>query len=234
MKKKFKIILLIIIVLIIALGVYMLPYHADKTATDFINGSANVSVVKVSNGLLLDGKGNDTALIFYPGAKVEYKSYLPMLMKLANGGVDCYVVDMPLNFAFFGMDSADVIINNSSYEHYYISGHSLGGVVAAEYANKSDNIDGLILLAAYPSKEINIPVLSIYGSNDKVLDHEKYDESQSLIKGNFSGYVINGANHAQFGNYGLQSGDGQANITAENQQDQCVRQILDFIRECNQ
>ena len=231
MGKKLKIILLAIIILVIASGIYLsIYYHAEKVATDCLNGSENVSVVKISNGLLLDGKGNVTAMIFYPGAKVEYTSYLPMLMQLANRGIDCYVVEMPFNFAFFGIDSADSIISNSSYEHYYISGHSLGGVMASQYVNKSDDIDGLILLAAYPSKDVNVPTLSVYGSNDGVLNHESYDESKSLIKGNFTEFVIDGGNHAQFGNYGIQTDDGQANITPQDQQNQCVNEILSFIK----
>ncbi len=231
MNKKIKIALVIVLVLAISYGVFyvMSGYHAEKTATDLVNGTDNVSVVKTSNGLFLDGKGNETALIFYPGAKVEYTSYLPMFTELADEGIDCYLVEMPFNFAFLGMDSADAVINNSTYNHYFIAGHSLGGVVASEYANSTDTTDGVILLASYPTKQTTEPVLSIYGSEDKVLNLEKYGQAKPLIKGNFTEFIINGGNHAQFGCYGNQSGDGTANITAENQQNQTVFEILSFI-----
>lgn len=235
MNKKILIAIAVILVLIVGYGVFYLTdyYHAEKTATDYLNGTDNVSVVKTSNGLFLDGKGNDTALIFYPGAKVEYTSYLPMFTQLASQGIDCYLVEMPFNIAFFGSNSADDIMNNSTYDHYYLAGHSLGGVVASSYINSTNNTDGLILLAAYPPEEIQKPVLSIYGSDDNVLDLEKYNESKSLVKGNFTEYIIKGANHAQFAYYGNQSGDGIAEITAEMQQKETVNKILGFISAQN-
>lgn len=231
MDKKLKIAIIVILALILGYAAFYLTdyYHAEKTATDYMNGTDNVSVVNTSNGLLLDGQGNDTALIFYPGAKVEYTSYMPMFTQLASQGIDCYLVEMPFNIAFFGTDSADDIIKNSSYNHYFIAGHSLGGVVASLYVNKTDNIDGLILLASYPTQEINKPVLSIYGSNDKVFTIEKYNEAKPLIKGNFSEFIIDGGNHGQFAYYGNQSGDGIANISASNQQSQCVSEMVKFI-----
>lgn len=235
MNKKIKIIIVIVVVSILACGIYYLTdyAHADEKAMDYINGSGNVSVVKTSNGLLLDGYGNDTALIFYPGAKVEYTSYLPLFSDIASQGVDCYLVEMPFNFAFLGINSADEIINESNYTHYYLSGHSLGGSMAARYINTTNNSDGLILLASYSSDEIQKPVLSIYGSNDNVLNLKTYNESKSLIKGNFTEYIIKGGNHAQYAYYGNQSGDGVASISSESQQNQVARKILEFINQNN-
>ena len=235
MDRKIKIAIVIIVVLILGYGIYYLTsyYPSEDNVDQFLNGSGNVSVIKQSNGLLLDGPGNDSALIFYPGAKVEYTSYLPMFTDLASQGVDCYLVEMPFNIAFFASDSADSIIENSSYSHYYISGHSLGGVVAASYANRTSGIDGVILFAAYPTEDINIPVLSIYGSQDKVLNLEKYNESKHLIKGNFTEFVVDGGNHEQFAYYGTQSGDGKATITPENQQMQAIDEIVKFVETYN-
>ena len=238
MNKKIKIVLYIIlalIILIVCLSVwYVNDYsHADASVNTYLNGTSNVSVEKVDNGLFLDGPGNDSALIFYPGAKIEYISYLPLFMELANDGVDCFIVEMPANLAFLGADSADSIIGSGkySYDEWYISGHSLGGVAASSYAiNHKDKISGLILLASYPVDDLgNMSVLSIYGSNDKTLNKETYDESKSLMDNNLTEYVINGGNHAQFGSYGNQSGDGVATISPENQRDQTEKAILDFI-----
>ena len=205
MNKKIKMALYIILALIIFIGCISIWYvnnysHADPSVNALLNGTENVSVEKVDNGLFLDGPGNDSALIFYPGAKIEYTSYLPLFMDLANDG-------------------------------WYISGHSLGGVMASSYAvTHKDEINGLILLASYPVDDLgNMPVLSIYGSNDKTLNKETYDESKSLMDNNLTEYVINGGNHAQFGSYGIQSGDGIASISPENQRDQTEKAILDFI-----
>ena len=238
MNKKLKTalyIILTIIVIIAGFGLWYVNdyYHADASVNAYLNGTDNVSVEKVGNGLFLDGPGNDSALIFYPGAKIEYTSYLPLFMDLADDGVDCFIVEMPCNLAFLGIDSADSIIANKDYDYdkWYISGHSLGGVMASYYAiNHTDNLDGLILLASYPADDLgNMSVLSIYGTNDDTLNMETYEKSKSLMDYNLTEYVINGGNHAQFGSYGIQSGDGNASISAEDQRNQTEKEILEFI-----
>ena len=231
MNKKIKIAIIIVLLLIVGFAVFYINdyYHAEKLATDSLNASDNVSVVKTSNGLLLDGPGNDTALIFYPGAKVEYTAYSPLFMNLSEEGIDCYLVEMPFNLAFLGQNSADEIIDEGNYSHYFISGHSLGGAMAASYVNSTNKTDGLILFASYSTSEIEKPVLSIYGSEDKVLNMEKYDESINFIDDNLTEVEIDGANHAQFAYYGNQSGDGIAKISAQSQQEQSENAIIEFI-----
>ncbi len=230
MNKKIKIILIIAIIIILGYAVFYLTeyHHAEKAATQYINGTENVSVTRIDDALYLDGYGNDTALIFYPGAKNEYIAYLPMLVELANSGVDCYLCQMPLNFAIFDSNRADAIIEDSNYSRYIVSGHSLGGLSAANYINNTEKADGLILISAYPVVEIQKPALSIYGSNDGVLNMKAYNESKPLMS-NLTEFVIYGGNHAQFAYYGKQEGDNMASITAEDQQNQAVKAILDFI-----
>ena len=231
MNRKVKIAIAIALLLIIGLAIFYINdyYHAEKIAVDSLNSSENVSVVKTSNGLLLDGPGNDTALIFYPGAKVEYTSYSPLFMNLSEDGIDCYLVEMPFNLAFLGQNSADEIIDEGNYSHYFISGHSLGGAMAASYVNSTNKTDGLILFASYSTSEIEKPVLSIYGSEDNVLNMEKYDESLNFIDDNLTELEIDGGNHAQFAYYGNQSGDGIAKISPQSQQKQCENAIIGFI-----
>jgi len=230
MNRKIKIGIIIIIVLVIAYAAFtFLSYnHAEDTATKYLNGTSEVSVVKIDNGLFVDGEGNDTALIFYPGAKVEYTSYLPMLCDLASEGVDCYVVQMPFNFAIFGENEADSIIDSTNYSHYLLSGHSMGGYVASSYMAHSGKGDGLVLFAAYPTEKVEKPVLSIYGSDDGVLNFKTYNESKTLMD-NLTEVIIDGGNHAQFGYYGNQSGDNPSKITPERQQSESVDEIVKFI-----
>lgn len=230
MNRKVKIAIVIIVAVIAAYSIYYLTSYspAEQTATDCLNGTANVSVSKIDNELFVDGKGNDTALIFYPGAKIEYTAYLPMLCELSSMGVDCYLVEMPFNIALFGENEADDIIETTNYSNYILCGHSLGGVVASSYMAHSGKGDGLILLAGYPTENITKPVLSIYGSNDGDLNRKSYDEAKPLMS-NLTEFVIDDGNHAQFGYYGKQSGDNAAGITPEDQQNQTVEKILDFI-----
>jgi len=204
-------------------------YRASAEARQLLGAEdGTVSVVPVSEGLLLDGPGEENALIFYPGAKVEYLAYAPLLRRLAADGIDCFLVKMPLNFALFGKNKAALIMRLHDYTHWYLGGHSLGGAAASMYAGKND-LDGLILLAAYPASPVSEPVLEIYGSEDGVLNQERRAESDVNLPPVSRIEVIDGGNHAQFGDYGTQRGDGAARISQKQQQDIAARLIEEMI-----
>ena len=228
-----KLIILIAIIAIIAIPTFYFTantYHSDAQAISQLNNTTSHNITRIGNGLFIDGPGNDTALIFYPGANVEYTAYVPLLVLLADNGIDCFLVEMPLNLAILNINGADEIIDNYNYSHFYMSGHSLGGSMAASYAfNHLDKVDGVILLAAYSTEDIGrLKVLSIYGSEDNVLNMEKYDQSKHNL-GNYKEIVIDGANHAQFGSYGIQDGDGIAKISPEKQRNESAEAILSFV-----
>ena len=218
-----------ILVGFIYLGIY---YHADSSVKEYLKSSSDVTVVKKKGYYFFDGKGSNEAIIFYPGAKVEYTSYAPLMYKLTESGIDTFLMDMPLNIAFFGINKADTILKNYSYESFYISGHSLGGSVASIYASKNkDKIDGVILLASYSTKSLDdLKCLTIYGSNDTVLNKKKYEENKKNLPTNFKEVVIEGANHANFGNYGFQKGDKKSTISKDIQQKLTIDAINDFFK----
>ena len=166
----------------------------------------------------------DTAIIFYPGAKVEAEAYLPLLDQIRQTGVTCMLVHMPFRMAIFDADAAEeVTARFPEIQHWYIAGHSMGGAMASKFASDHpDLVDGLILMGAYiygDYPEEN--TLTIYGSlNQSVEDHIDYTEN--IVE-------IQGGNHAQFGNYGPQKGDPPATISAEEQQRQTVEAIAAFL-----
>ena len=219
--------LVIVIVIVLACAWYLLDYyHATDRAEEYILNTENVTVIGIRYGLEFDGPGED-ALIFYPGGKVEYTAYAPLMRELAEEGIDCYLVKMPVNLAFFGVNRADSIMEEFPHEKWYIGGHSLGGVAASMYASDHD-LDGLVLLASYPTKAIDEPVLEIYGTEDGVLNMSRLEEADKYLPIDNLEIELKGGNHAQFGDYGEQDGDGKATITAEEQQRQTAEEIVNF------
>ena len=203
-------------------------YHATLEAQAALAGVEGVQVSEASNGWLFDGPGEDTILVFYPGAKVEASAYAPLMSRVASSGVDCYLARMPMRLAVLNVDAADPLMEAYDYDHWMVGGHSMGGVSAALYAAESaDCVEGLILLAAYPAKPIDddMVVVSVYGDHDEVLDLEAYEEARGLLPSDMDELVIEGGNHAGFGNYGEQRGDGQASISADVQQDETATAI---------
>lgn len=195
-----------------------------------------MTVSKTENGYLFDGPGDEAAIIFYPGAKVETEAYAPLMLSLAESGEDAFLVDMPMRFAFFGTDSADKLINSDryGYDSWYLMGHSMGGLAACSYVESNPGvINGLIFLASYPNggPYEGVKMLSIYGTEDKCLSSEEYQKSKALWPKDTVEVVIEGGNHAQFGSYGEQNGDGDAAISSEKQLSETTGAITEWINE---
>lgn len=176
---------------------------------------------------------SEQGFIFYPGAKVDEKAYAPILDELSQAGICCVLVKMPYHVAVLDADAAEPIMQEfADVDRWYIGGHSLGGAMAARFSAEHEReLSGLILLAAYPTDALDtLPVLSLYGSEDGVLNRGKYENSISLAS-NLTEYVIEGGNHAGFGNYGGQKGDGKAEISEEEQWQETVDYILNFLSQ---
>lgn len=237
MKKRLWMIALIAMALLAAaFGIYTGRYYrADTRALSALESDDQVTVTPTDDGWLFDGPSETDALIFYPGGKVEETAYAPLLHRLAAGGMDVFLVRMPFHLAVFGANSAERVIGSGAYTRWFIGGHSLGGAMAAVYAaGHAAKLSGVVLLAAYPTSALDesLPVVSIYGTEDGVLNRTKLAEGERYLPQTHETCVIEGGNHAQFGNYGKQSGDGEAVIPAEEQQRQSVeaiRQNLLFI-----
>jgi pimeloyl-ACP methyl ester carboxylesterase len=136
---------------------------------------------------------------------------------------------MPFRLAVFGVNRADQVMAQHDYGHWYIGGHSLGGAMAASYASTHNSqLSGVFMLAAYPTKPLaeNMKALMIYGSEDGVLNMSKLEAAIRNLPDSGEVYVIEGGNHAQFGNYGAQAGDGHAVISSEEQQQRTAEWIL--------
>jgi hypothetical protein len=167
-------------------------------------------------------------IVIIPGGKVKPESYQYLAIKLALEGYDVTIVKTVFNLAIltpnygsrFLMDNIDNVV----------IGHSLGGTVASLFSSKADEVSDIVFLASYPISDITDKnVLIITGQFDEVLDQESLEGSQDLLPDNSVAYEITGGNHAQFGWYGVQKGDGTATITTKEQQDIIVNQIIDFI-----
>ena len=99
-------------------------------------------------------------------------------------------------------------------------------------SGNNEKLSGLILLGSYPEAELNssLDVLIIYDSEDGCLDMERFKANKSMIHGKISEFCIDGGNHAQFGCYGIQQGDGKASVSPEYQRKVTVEEISEFIQ----
>lgn len=156
-------------------------------------------------------------VVLYPGARIDNAAYAPVADALAERtGALVAVLDAQLDIALLDTGAAaDVIATYPDIDHWVVGGHSLGGVAAARFAADNDDVDGLLLWGSYPSGRAipdDVAVTSITGSRDGVLDRDAYREARSLLPTTTEHVELEGVNHAQFGDYGDQSGDGTATV----------------------
>ena len=212
-------------------------YRADEGAKQALLSDEAVKVEWIEDDVIAFVPEDVVAgLIFYPGGKVEYTAYAPLLHGLAEEGVLCVLCRMPGNLAVLSLDTADGLQENfSGIEKWYIGGHSLGGSMAAVHvAEHADDYNGLILLAAYSTKDISssgLQVLSVYGTQDGVLNMEKYANNLTNLPADRKECIIEAGCHAQFGCYGEQDGDGTPGISGEEQRQITIEAVMELIGE---
>lgn len=240
MKKRTKIILslCLAVLLIIGIGGYAYVsdyYHADETALEAMAEQTDSVQTQQDGDVLWFVPENPTAgLIFYPGGKVEHTAYAPLMRACAESGILCALVRMPGNLAVLDANAADGLQEEyPEVTTWYIAGHSLGGAMASNYAAAhSEDFDGLILLAAYSTKDLTgttLRALSVYGSEDGVMNQESYEKNRANLPADTVEVVLEGGCHAQFGSYGPQDGDGVPTISGEEQVRQTAEVIAAFI-----
>lgn len=176
-------------------------------------------------------------LVFYPGARIDPVSYAPAMRALAEQGFLVVIAPMPLNLAVLDSDrAADVIANFPEIRRWAVGGHSLGGAMAAAFvASDPVAVDGLVLWAAYPSSGDDLStwegrVTSVSATKDGLTTPDDIVRTTPLLPAGTEFTTVDGGNHAQFGWYGEQRGDGVATISREDQQSQTVAATLRLLR----
>jgi hypothetical protein len=224
---------------IVFLAWALTPLGPAPEALAALESNAMVTVQDRGEFIAFTPAGNIpvSGFILYPGGHIDYRSYAPVAQGIATRGYLVAVVKMPFSLAVFGVDRAgDVISAHPGIRYWVIGGHSLGGSAAASYAKAHpEKIGGVAFWASYPPSGDDLSAtelkgLSTYGSDDGILDMGQYNATIPLLPPGTIRQVIEGGNHAQFGNYGLQPGDGTATIPTSDQQRQAADLTARLIR----
>lgn len=167
-------------------------------------------------------------IVFIPGGLVTPDSYSFLAISIANVGYNVTISKAPFYLAILAPNYAkrflDADLDN------VIIGHSLGGVVGSMIASGNDLVSTVILMGSYPIKDISDKeTLLIIAEYDLGMDEEAFANSLQYVNEDNTLYFIEGGNHAQFGWYGPQKGDGDATISTLAQQELVITEIIDFL-----
>lgn len=158
-----------------------------------------------------------TTIIYYPGGLVAPEAYLyKMGMVASKLNTDIFIIKAPFNAAIFNTGAAGKIIESYGIEQAWVGGHSLGGIAACRYASANpDHVYGLYLFGSYCDQDISGftgRVVSLMGLNDLIINRDNYSEAKTKLPPGSDIIEIEGLNHSDFGNYGLQKGDGESKL----------------------
>jgi pimeloyl-ACP methyl ester carboxylesterase len=143
---------------------------------------------------------------------VDPRAYAPELRRVAQAGFLVVVLKEPFGFSIADRDHAAAILeNHPEVTHWAVGGHSLGGTVAASFAKDDRRVEGLLLLASYPSGPVertDLRVTSVSGDADGLVTPADIEKSKANLPADTTYVVVPGASHASFGSYGRQPDDG--------------------------
>lgn len=243
-RSKRLIISLIVFVIVVTTGIslfHKFSYQASSEAIRWVEMPKVTEVQESSEYIyfkpLDDDEHNRPTILFYNGAFVDERAYSKLATKLAEEGFPVYIIKSVFNFPLLASNDSVLKLLQSDDQVIFM-GHSLGGVQASLALNnlltdedsKTPTIAGLVLLASYPAagddlSQLDQPVLSITAGEDQVINNDKYNEAKTRLPKQTIYYTIEGGNHAGFGDYGPQDGDGLATISSQAQIDAIVEQI---------
>ncbi|QHC58170.1 alpha/beta hydrolase [Rathayibacter sp. VKM Ac-2760] len=196
----------------------------DEAALARVDADPAVAVERTDNAIVLTPTDEastalaGTGLVFIPGAKVDAASYEATLSPLVEAGATVVITRPILNLAFFDLRPLETFTaQGPGVDEWLVGGHSLGGVVACRWA-EDPGVAGLVLLGSYCANDLSgsaLPVLSLSGSEDGLSTPAKVAAASDQLPADAEFVEIAGANHADFGWYGPQPGDGTATIGHE-------------------
>ncbi|WP_374946516.1 alpha/beta hydrolase [Agreia sp.] len=161
-------------------------------------------------------------LVFIAGAKIEPVAYAYKLSGLVDAGFTVVIVRPFLNLGLFETRPlADFTALAPDVTAWFVGGHSLGGVKACTYADSPD-VAGLVLFGSYCANDLSqadLVVVSLSGSDDGLSTPATIQANRDKLPPSTTFVEIEGANHAAFGDYGTQAGDGTASIGSAQMRD---------------
>jgi hypothetical protein len=212
---------------------YSLPLRAEPQALSAAKNMTTVRYTDASNAIVLAPIASFTkGIVLYPGDRIDPAAYAYKMSHVAQSGVAVVIVKTPLHMAALDLRSpSEFTALAPSAMEWYVAGHGAGGGKACQIARDGSQFKGLILLGVYCPGDISgtgMPVLDILGSQD-TLAAGTAAQQKAHLPPTTKFETVEGLNHAAFGDYGQQAGDGNLTVTDADALKQITKLITAFV-----
>lgn len=193
---------------------------ATQSYVDKIKHDSDFKVTETNHSIILASSQYtaQTGIVFIPAIRIDPHAYIYKLSGIVeNSGVTVVITKPtfnlpPIDFRPIATFTGDV----GGVDNWYVAGHSRGGTRACGYAaDQSAHVKGLILLGGYCDTDVTVPILDITAENDELASDKDIQQHANHLKGDLTNVTISDAAHSSFGDYGSQSGDGDASVDSE-------------------
>lgn len=237
MKLLGKILLLVVVAAVAAGGYFAWTVSVKDLPDGTYESTASIAVYPTLYGFAVNPvtPTDKPGLVFMAGAFVAADAYLPFARQLAEAGHPVRVIGLELGSSMapgqqprlFG--TIQGVIDGS--RPWVVGGHSLGSAQASIFAAAYPAaIAGLFITGSgYPYNDVSmltVPVTLMRATKDDVANKNPDSDRAGNLPTDAVITTIEGGNHAQYGYYGPQIGDGVASIPREEQQQQMVAAAL--------
>ncbi len=227
-----------VLAVVVLLGVVFLVYanivmQGTRSAALQVWRDDRVAVRDAGDSVVMTptGSGDGTGIVFIPGAKVDPYAYMATFRQVVADGTTVVITKPTLHLAFFDTRPLSTFeAHVPGVRTWAVGGHSLGGVRACQLAQDAD---GLLLLGSYCANDLSrtdVDVLSVSGSRDGLSTPAKVAAARDRLPSSAVTTEVQGANHADFGAYGDQPGDGTATISRADARAQISAAVEDWVR----
>jgi surfactin synthase thioesterase subunit len=220
-------------------------FQPTSTALSALHSDDAVRVITDSASLRFEPVATTQAgVLFYPGGMVDPRAYSPLAHELAENGYLAVIQKLPWRTAATLEQRHELLLASQSTLDAYpevgrwlLAGHSRGGALASQLVlDLQPRIHGLMLIATSHPKEFSIsqlsmPVAKVFATEDGLASQEEIESLAGNLPRHTQWIQIDGGNHAQFGYYGTQLGDGRARISRERQQIELSTAMLSMLEQ---
>ncbi|MDJ0335604.1 alpha/beta hydrolase [Salinibacterium sp. G-O1] len=236
-RRIFVVIAVIVLLAVVAFLFYSSMVMAgDRSQAIKVWDNPAITVTSTDHSVVLEptGAASGSGLVFIPGAKVDPYAYMYKLSGIVeSSGVTVVITKPTLNLAFFDQRPLSLFEDDApAVSRWFVGGHSLGGVRACQLAaSPGAEVAGLVLFGSFCANDLStstLEVLSIGGNADGLSTPVKIDNASTLLPAGAAIVQIDGLNHAGFGDYGSQPGDGAATLSSE-QERSAITDLLESV-----